>query len=65
MIEPCPCGSTEFDEYRVALNVNIIKNTQWSADVKALAGEVKQKNVWTRCCKNCDRVSFWSKPATK
>ncbi len=62
MFEKCECESTEFDEYRATLDVTILKPTQFDGP-GVHPGQVKQRQVWTRFCKNCGRVSFWSKPA--
>jgi len=61
MADACECGGLEFDEYRVALNVSFLKGATGTSGQKVYPGEIKQRDVWTRFCKHCNRVSLWSK----
>lgn len=61
-LDTCDCGSTQFEEYRVPLDLNFLKSMQWGGST-VHKGEVKQKDVWVRFCGVCSKVTFWSKPS--
>ena len=64
-ISKCECGSSNFEQHKVMLDLNILETTQLPTGQTLRSGDVRQQGVWSRFCKNCGSVTFWSRLPTK
>jgi hypothetical protein len=61
----CRCGSTDFKESTVRMELEVPTKGQWSSGQPMVKDVIERKTLWTRTCNACSEVTFWSKPSGK